>query len=107
MDFSNINEFMVDNFVGLVVDNITIEHPDSEPDDKITFTTADKKIKMYHKQSCCESVTLYSTENLNCLLGTKILKAEEVVNNNSYSLYKEKGLEKGNNFHFSFVCKGC
>lgn len=53
-------------------------------DDEIIFTTDDnQEYKMYHSQDCCEDVNIEDiVGDLQDLLGTPVLKAEEVVNRN-------------------------
>src|SRR5882757_9658823 len=48
-------------------------------DDEIIFTLKNgKRYKLYHSQSCCESVTIEDISgDLNDLIGSPILKAEE------------------------------
>lgn len=50
--------------------------------DELIFTTNDGEIfKAYHDQDCCESVRIEDIEgDLNDLIGTPILQAEEVTN---------------------------
>lgn len=62
----------------------------SQTDNQILFYCSDGNIwKMYHEQDCCESVYIEDIEgDLNDLLNTEILNAEEVcnseVNNDEY-----------------------
>ena len=50
--------------------------------DELIFTTNEGEIfKAYHDQDCCESVSIEDIEgDLNDLIGTQILQAEEVTN---------------------------
>jgi hypothetical protein len=89
-------EFMVDDFIGLVVENISL-------DSEIIFTTSDKKkIRMYHQPDCCESVVIHSVENLNYLIYNKILQVEEIFNDESYDPKKEKMVEEYDHFSWTF-----
>jgi hypothetical protein len=80
--FSKFKGFNMDfsDFVGK-----TITHIDNTYDE-IIFTLADGiKVKMSHKQDCCESVTVESiTGDLQDLIGTPILHAEESYNNDKH-----------------------
>ena len=51
-------------------------------DDELIFTCNDgRQYKMYHQQDCCESVSIDNINgDLEDLVGTPILKAEEVSN---------------------------
>lgn len=50
-------------------------------DDYLVFDTGEKKYALYHKQDCCESVTIADiTGDLSDLIGEPILVAEEVSN---------------------------
>ena len=53
-------------------------------DDEITFVTTDgEKYKMYHRQDCCESVSIEDiVGDLQDLVGSPILMAEEVEGEN-------------------------
>ena len=54
-------------------------------DDELTFTTDSGEVyKMYHQQDCCEDVNIEDIcGDLDCLVGTPILKAEVVTNSDN------------------------
>ncbi len=52
-----------------------------EGDDRMTFDTGDRQFALFHSQDCCESVTLAEVVGeLNDLIGSPLLEAEEVTN---------------------------
>ena len=63
-------------FVGHTIANIERSH------DELIFTLSDgEKYKLYHDQDCCESVWLEDvTGEFDDLIGSPILKADEVTN---------------------------
>lgn len=67
------------DLVGVVLKEINIV---TTGDDEIVFTTVDgRKFRMYHEQSCCESVSIESiVGEMADLIGSPILKAEEATN---------------------------
>lgn len=57
--------------------------------DEITFVTEDKQYKLYHDQSCCESVSIVDVcGSFDDLVGSPVLMAEEA--NNTEEKEKEK-----------------
>lgn len=66
----------IETLIGLTMKKV--EQIDRE---ELVFTTTDGRVfKFYHSQSCCESVEIESiVGDLNDLVGTPILKAEEAV----------------------------
>lgn len=53
-----------------------------EGDESLTFHAADQKWVMYHPQACCETVEIEEVHgDLDDLIGSPILLAEEVVSN--------------------------
>jgi len=69
------NRVGIDVLIGQIITKI-------ENDGDLYFHTLDgKKYRMYHSQDCCESVYLADIEgDLDDLLNTPILQAEEVAN---------------------------
>ena len=68
--------------------------------DEIVFKTVDgEKYKLYHRQSCCQSVEIESiTGDIQKLIGSPILQAEEVSNFDD-----NKGEERRNEYDDSFT----
>lgn len=58
--------------------------------EELGFTTSDGEIyRMYHEQDCCEGVSIDDINgDLNDLLNSPILMAEEVISNENPSDYK-------------------
>jgi len=75
MLFDNMVDFS--EMKGQTLTNVEVDWPD-----KITFTTKEgNKYVMHHIQDCCESVTIEDIcGDLNNLVGSPILQAEEVTN---------------------------
>lgn len=62
----------------------------TKTNDELIFTTSrNEKFKSYHEQGCCENVRIEDIEgDLNDLIGTPLLKAEESTN--SEDAFKRK-----------------
>lgn len=76
----------VSELVGKTLIHIT------QNEDELIFTCSDgDKFKMFHKQACCEEVFIDDIcGDLNDLLWTPILKAEEVSNEDFEKAFDEK-----------------
>lgn len=69
----------------------------------ITFTTSEgEEYRMYHEQDCCESVSVEDIcGDINCLIGSPILKAEESINpEESNALTPPAGSDYSNTWTF-------
>lgn len=75
----NDHEIQVRDMVGMTLKSITV----APSKDEIIFESeSGRKFKMYHQQDCCESVLVEDIcGDLEDLIGTKIVVAEEVSNN--------------------------
>lgn len=68
----------ISELVGKIVVSI-----DKKDDELIFICATGEKYKMYHWQDCCENVSIEDIcGDLNDLIGTPILEAEEVTNYN-------------------------
>ena len=69
---------------GKTIINIILTSDDPKKNDKIIFECSDdSRYKMYHEQDCCELVIIEDIcGELDWLLGSPILKAEERTNGN-------------------------
>jgi hypothetical protein len=76
-DFEVTNMNALDPLVG-----VTLSECYTVGDESIEFKTADgRRFRMFHPQDCCESVRIEDIcGELNDLVGTPILQAEEVSN---------------------------
>lgn len=97
----------VSELLGKTLINITKNNEDN--DDIIIFTTNDGfKYKMYHDQDCCESVYIDDiVGNLEDLLNSPILLAEEVTNNDNpkreiWEWDDEKTMQYDDSFTWTF-----
>ena len=81
--------------VGVILSAVTLSN-----NAEIIFTAKDgRKWLMYHKQDCCESVEIESiVGNLQDLIGTPILIAEEVTSDKN-----PEGIEKGYQDSFTWT----
>lgn len=69
----------ISDLLGVTIASIVV----NDAKDRIVFALNDgRKCLMYHSQDCCESVTVDDIAgDLSDLIGSPILKAEEVVSN--------------------------
>ena len=76
MTYTNVSELL-----GKILTHIEVG-PDN---DEIIFTSDDgTQYKMYHEQDCCEDVSIDDINgDLNCLLNSPILQAEESTNDDN------------------------
>lgn len=69
---------------GATIDTILVKYDGDEYTNEIIFHTDKGKFKMYHDQECCESVYVEEVHgDMNDLLSTPILVAEERINESS------------------------
>lgn len=69
----------------------TLVSIDKKDDELIFICDTGEKYKMFHDQDCCESVTIDDIcGDLDDLIGTPILKAEEVINDEFVNSFENK-----------------
>lgn len=77
----------------------TLVSIDKKDDELIFICTTGEKYKMHHSQDCCESVTIDDIcGDLDDLIGTPILKAEEVTNDDFVNAYENSFHESNNTY---------
>lgn len=82
------------SLIGKIFTKITIESPDSGNGKIIFFCNNNTKFELFHEQDCCEIVIIEDIcGNLDDLIGTPILKAEE---SSSKATYNKKFKKDGN-----------
>lgn len=76
------NYVKIEALLGKTLTNIDVQRGSFKVDDQITFTcSTGERYEMRHIQNCCESVDIEDINgDLNDLIGSPILKAEEVTN---------------------------
>ena len=76
----------------------------SEGDDELVFTLKDgSQCKLYHEQDCCESVTIEDINgNLDWLIGSPIIQAEESSSDTNPSDAKPEDIEYQDSFTWTF-----
>lgn len=81
----------------------TLVSVENREDEELVFTTDDGEVyRQYHQQSCCESVYVESiVGDLNDLIGSPILVAEEVTSNENPPDAKESETEYQDSFTWS------
>lgn len=83
------NNELLKDMIGKTIIKIYNEHklPVEKNCDEVYFETNNEIYKFYHEQACCESVYLEDIiGDLNDLLKSPILHAEEIVNDPSHIL---------------------
>lgn len=69
----------------------TVVSIDKKDDELIFICATGEKYKMYHSQNCCERVIIEDIcGDLNDLIGTPIVKAEEVLNDDFVNAFEGK-----------------
>lgn len=80
---------MIDELIGK-----TIQKINENSEELRFFTVCGKEYRMYHRDDCCESVTIDDIcGNLDDLLNSPIIKAEEVESGADLSSENDKDLE--------------
>lgn len=81
------DDIKINEFVGKVFTNV-YKNVNEDNEDEIIFECNDGTVyKMYHEQDCCEGVYIEDINgNLNDLMGTPILQAEESTNSENPKL---------------------
>jgi len=76
-------ETKISDLIGKTVISITRKQNEDGDDELIFICDTGEKYKMYHKEDCCEDVSIKEISgDLNTLIGTPILKAEEKIDEN-------------------------
>lgn len=90
-----IIEVKFEDLKGKIIKCIELHKDDTESNDRIIFRISpDEAYKMYHNQSCCESVVIEDIcGEIECLLNSPILIAEERIQNDVTK--KEEECESG------------
>jgi len=77
----------------------TVVSIDKKEDELIFICATGEKYKMYHELDCCESVTIEDIcGELNDLIGTPIVKAEEVTNYEPTSEQDKQKTKEANDY---------
>ena len=85
----------------------TIVSIDKKEDELIFICATGEKYKMYHSQDCCESVIIEDIcGDLDDLIGTPILKAEEVSNESFINAFESKFKKQKDDDYFERDEKG-
>lgn len=89
---------------GLTFVAIEVDEPDDDPQ-KIRFTADDGRVfEMYHDQDCCESVRIEEViGDVNDLIGSPIVEAEEVSEGNETGPFERTLGEPDDNYEDSWT----